>query len=201
MQYIVSHLKLSCFISDFPKLCYIRSSKMSKMSKIEKRPFPDEEKEGPNQILASVPDDESSPCPKKKVRLSRKLEVEESENESQRVDQSSKGVDVNENICHKENKDSVKKILTRTPLFTFSERKPRPSYPWTAEQTEVLKSAVESKSFQFLPKTTTDKIYKDMKKLFKRGNFERKDVFLWFLRHKETAQVSIYIRTRAKLYN
>ena len=168
------------------------------MFKIAKRPHPDDDKEGPSQILASVPDDEGSPCPKKKVRLSRKLEVEENENDSQRVDQSSKGVDVNENVCLKdqqEKKDSVKKSLTRTSLFTFFESKPRPSYPWTAEQTELLKSAVESKSFQFLPKTTTDKIYKDMKKIFKRGNFDRKDVFLWFLRHKETAQVSVYIST------
>ena len=105
-------------------------------------------------------------------------------------------------VFHKEkDKGSVKQSLTRTSLFTFFERKPRPSYPWTAEQTEVLKSAVESKSFQFLPRTTTDKIYKDMRKIFKRGNFERKDVFLWFLRHKETAQVRVYISTRAKQLN
>ena len=174
---------------------------MSKMSKILKRPLPDYDRKGPTSAIlasssvASVSDDKSCLSPEKKVRLFRKLEGEDKDCQRvpcQSVDQSSKGVDVNENVFHEEEKDSVKQSFTRTSFISFLESKPRPIYPWTAEQTDVLKSAVESKSFQFLPRTTTDKIYKDLKKIFKKGNFERKDVFCWFLRQKATAQVSVY---------
>ena len=157
------------------------------MSKIVKRPLLEDDNEGLSQILASVSYDKVCLPMKKKIRLSRKLEGED--NDSQEEDQSSKGVDVNENVFHEKDKDSVKPSLTRTSLFIFFKKEARPSYPWSAAQTEILTSAVESKSFQFLPRTTTDKMYKEMRIIFERENFDRKDVFLWFLRQKETAEV------------
>ena len=165
----------------------------SKMSKIEKRPHPDDDKEDPKQIIASASEDNSCLRPKKKFRLLRKLFVEENDRRSWRAGQSSKAVDVNENVFHEKGQESLRQSLTRTSLFILFESKPRPIYPWTPDQTDILKSAVESKSFHFLPNTTTEKIFKDLKKIFHNEKFNKRDVFLWFLRQKETAQVSFYI--------
>ena len=165
---------------------------MSKMSKIVKRPHPDDD-DKESQILASpsASDDESCLRPKKKFRLIRKLQEEDNGSLSQSVGQSSKAtVDVNENVFHEKGQETVKQSLARTSLFIFFENKPKPSYPWSAQQTDILRSAVESKSFHFLPRTTTDKIFKDMKKIFKREKFDKKDVWFWFLTNKETSQVS-----------
>ena len=161
------------------------------MSKIVKRPHPDDDKE--SHILASPSASDDGCClrPKKKFRMFRKLQEEDNDSQSQSVGQSSKAiVDVNENVFHEKGQETVKQSLARTSLFIFFENKPKPSYPWSAQQTDILRSAVESKSFHFLPRTTTDKIFKDMKKIFKNEKFERKDVFLWFLKQKETDQVS-----------
>ena len=159
------------------------------MSKIVKRPLLEDDNEGLSQILASVSYDKVCLPTKKKIRLSRKLEGED--NDSQEEDQSSNGVDVNENVFHKKDKNSVKPSLTRTSLFIFFKKEARPSYPWSAAQTEILKSAVESKSFQFLPRTTTDKIFKEIRINSETENFERKDVFSWFLGQKDTCQVRV----------
>ena len=162
---------------------------MSKMSKVVKRPHPDDD-DKESQILASpsASDDESCLRPKKKFRLFRKLQEEDNGS----LSQSSKAtVDVNENVYHEKGQKTVKQSLSRTSLFIFFENKPKPSYPWSAQQTDILRSAVESKSFHFLPRTTTDKIFKDMKKIFKREKFDKKDVFHWFLTQKDTAQVSV----------
>ena len=159
------------------------------MFKIAKRPHLEDNKEGFSQILASVSDEEFSLPPKKKIHLSKKLEVED--DGSQEEDQSFKGVDVNENVFHEKNKEFLKPSLSRTSLFTFFQKRPRPRYPWSAAQTEILRSAVESKSFQFLPRTTTDKIFKEIRIYSETENFERKDVFSWFLGQKDTCQVRV----------